>query len=435
MKTEQSVPAKISAVEMGLAILAVLSSVLLLIPNNLISRSKTIVATDFQAHLYSDSSLGGQSQVSWLDQTTQSWQCTLRDAHLTPFCSMQLDVLSAEGHGIDLSQYQTMTIWLNYQGDGEYLRVYLRNRNPQYFVMSDITSTKYNVVEVPVAQLANGLSVDMSNVDVADWWVSSRKIPLELSRPELNDVLFIEIQTGSQSREGNHQLQLDKIVWQGPLITQAALYKIIIVVWIICIFSVLVYRLVVLNMRLKNNQRYQQELISINDFLNLKNKKFEDLAKTDQLTGLLNRLGIRDALYQGVNNWKATRQPFSFVLIDIDHFKQINDTYGHGMGDKILQEMAQQLQKNIRHTDHLARWGGEEFLLVCPNTTLQEAERLAELLRERVEQLTFAGVGQITASFGVSCMADADLNKLFKHADDALYEAKKHGRNRVVSNI
>ena len=435
MKKEQSVPTKISAVEMGLAILAVLSLVLLLIPNNLITLNKTIVATDFSAHLYSDASQGGQSQVGWLDQTTQSWQCTLRDTHLTPFCSMQLDVLSVEGHGIDLSPYQTMTIWLNYQGDGDYLRVYLRNRNPQYFVMSDITSTKYNVVEVPVEQIANGLTIDMQNIDVADWWLSSRKIPLHLSRPEFNDVIFIEIQTGSQSRDGMHQLQLDKIVWQGPLITQAALYKIIIVVWIICIFSVLVYRLVMLNMRLKNNQRYQQELISINEFLNLKNKKFEDLAKTDQLTGLLNRLGIRDALYEGLNNWKSLRQPFSFILIDIDHFKQVNDTYGHDTGDKILQEMAQQLQKNIRQTDYLARWGGEEFLLVCPNTTLQEAERLAELLRERVEQLTFEGVGHITASFGVSCMSDADLNKLFKHADDALYEAKKHGRNRVVSSI
>ena len=435
MKTEQSVPTKISAVEMGLAILAVLSLVLLLIPNNLISLSKTIVATDFQAQLYSDSSLGGQSQVSWLDQDKRSWQCTLSDQHLNPFCSMQLDILDAQGHGIDLSQYDTMTIWLNYQGDGEFLRFYLRNRNPQYFVMSDITSTKYNVVEVPVAELANGLTVDMSNVDVADWWLSSRKIPLELSRPEFNDVIFIEVQTGSQSRDGNHQLQLDKIVWQGALIKQADLYKIIIVVWILCIFAVLVYRIVMLNMRLKNNQRYQQELISINDFLNLKNKKFEDLAKTDQLTGLLNRLGIRDVLYEGLNNWKNHRQPFSFILIDIDHFKQINDTYGHDVGDKILQEMAQQLQKNTRRTDSLARWGGEEFLLVCPNTNLEDAERMAELLREKVEKLELEGIRRITASFGVSCMADADLKKLFKNADDALYQAKEHGRNRVVSNI
>jgi diguanylate cyclase (GGDEF)-like protein len=435
MSEAQTSRTKINSVELILGILAVLSLILLLIPNDLIKFQKSIIASEYNAHLYSDGSLGGQSEIHWLDKQQQSWECQLSAQHLTPFCSMQLDIVDEKGQGLDLSQFEKMTVWASYTGDAEYLRLYLRNRNPQYFVVSDITSTKYNVIEVPVNQLAEGLVIDMKNINVADWWLSSRKIPMHLSQPEFNDVLFVELQTGSQSRDGRHQIQLQKIEFEGAWVSQAMLYKIIIVVWIACIFSLLIFRIVMLNMRLKNNQRYQQELISINDFLNLKNKKFEDLAKTDQLTGLHNRLGIREALHAGLKNWKNIRQPFSFVLIDIDHFKQLNDTFGHDVGDKVLVSTAQNLAKNIRRTDFLARWGGEEFILVCPNTTLEEAEIVAESLRDSIEKMELVDATAITASFGVSTMAEPDLNKLFKNADDALYQAKEQGRNQVVSAI
>ncbi|KXI28042.1 GGDEF domain-containing protein [Paraglaciecola hydrolytica] len=432
MSEEHNVRSKMTSVELVLGVLAVLSVILLLIPTDLIKFHKTLIASDYDAHLYKDN---GLSEIRWLDQEKQLWECVLNDQHITPFCSMQLDIIDEHGKGINLSDYDSMTIWLNYTGEAEHLRVYLRNRNPQYFVLGDITSTKYNVVEVPVSQLKDGLVIDMNNINVADWWLSSHKIPLQLSRPEFEDVVYLEIQTGSQSREGVHQIQLEKVEWQGAWLTQAALYKIIILVWIMFIFAILIYRIVALNIQLKNNQRYQKELISINDFLNLKNKKFEDLAKTDPLTGLHNRLGIRDALYEGLNNWKNQRQPFSFVLIDIDHFKRLNDTYGHDMGDKVLQLTALQLGKNIRRTDFLARWGGEEFILVCPNTTLDEAEVVAEFLRDKIEHMDIDSDHAITASFGVSSMSEPDLKKLFKSADDALYQAKEQGRNRVVTSI
>ncbi|MDN4501112.1 GGDEF domain-containing protein [Alteromonadaceae bacterium BrNp21-10] len=439
MSEVQQVRGKISTVEWILALLACLSVILLFIPSDLIKFEKTIVAKDYQSHLYSDLNQGGQSQVRWLDKEQQRWQCELSEAHVSPYCSVQLDVVNEDGHGIDLSGFDKMTIWASYQGEAEYLRVYIRNRNPKYFVLGDITSTKYNIVEIPVDQLSqNGLTIEMKNLSVADWWLTSHKIPLALSNTEFNDVLYIEIQTGSQTRQGLHQVQLQKIVWEGSWLTQAALYKIIIVTWVVCILSLLIYRIVTLNLQLKKNQRYQDELLSINELLSLKNKKIEDLANTDQLTGLLNRLGIREALYNGLKDWKTNRQPFTFVLMDIDHFKKLNDSFGHDAGDLVLQHTAQRLSDNIRRTDFLARWGGEEFILVCPNTNLDDAMIVAEQLREHLASMVITeipNIGSITASFGVSTMTTPDLKALFKDADDALYQAKEQGRNKVVSSL
>ncbi|MDC8829795.1 GGDEF domain-containing protein [Alteromonas gilva] len=435
MSEVKQAPGKISVVEWLLAVLACISVGLLLIPSDLISRNKMLYAKDYPAHLYTDASQGGQSEASWVDQSNLKWQCRLEDKTLSPYCSMQLDVAGFSGQGLDLSDFEKMTVWLNYSGNAEFVRIYLRNRNPNYYRPEDITSTKYNVVEVPVVELASGLTIEMDTIFVADWWLSSRKIPLKYAHPEFNDIIYIEIQTGSQVRDGTHQLQLDRIEWSGAWISQADLYKLIIVVWIVCIFAILLYRIVRLNIQLKHNQRYQSELQSINELLNFKNKKFEDLANTDQLTGLLNRLGIREALYQGQHKWKSERQPFSFILIDIDHFKKLNDTFGHDAGDSVLQAVAETLSGNIRRTDFLARWGGEEFLLVCPNTTLKEAEVVAEQLRQKVAAMEHPEVEPITASFGVSSMTEPDLKLLFKNADNALYQAKSAGRNKVVCNI
>lgn len=186
-------------------------------------------------------------------------------------------------------------------------------------------------------------------------------------------------------------------------------------------------------MELRAHKRYQSELVSINKLLNLQNKQFEDLAKTDQLTGLLNRIGIREPLYQGLKRWQESRVPFAFVLIDIDHFKKVNDEHGHDVGDEILKGVAKLLGENVRKTDHLARWGGEEFILVCPNTNLEQAHSVADNLRAKLAEAKVHPAIPITASFGVAAMTQADLDHLFKSADDALYEAKGLGRNCVVA--
>lgn len=163
-------------------------------------------------------------------------------------------------------------------------------------------------------------------------------------------------------------------------------------------------------------------------------KLIEEISQKDKLTQIFNRLKLDDELAMELEKSRRYNIPFSIILLDIDKFKSVNDTYGHQAGDSVLIQMSQILSKNIRKIDILGRWGGEEFMIICPNTTAENCKILAEHLREKIEKFTFDSVSKSTASFGVTqYKQNEDEKKLLKRCDDALYEAKNNGRNRVVT--
>jgi len=154
------------------------------------------------------------------------------------------------------------------------------------------------------------------------------------------------------------------------------------------------------------------------------------LAITDQLTGLRNRTSLMHKLNDFVSQANRSRTPLSFISLDLDLFKQINDTYGHAAGDEVLKSLAKTLLSRVRKTDLAFRMGGEEFLIVLFDTDLEGAFNLAEVLRATVE--AEASI-KTTASFGVSSYAYSEnVTIALKRADDNLYEAKRTGRNKVV---
>jgi diguanylate cyclase (GGDEF)-like protein len=121
-------------------------------------------------------------------------------------------------------------------------------------------------------------------------------------------------------------------------------------------------------------------------------------------------------------------------MFDIDHFKQVNDNYGHDIGDKVLIKITNEVSKTIRETDIFARWGGEEFMILTPDTNLESAIGLAERTRRNIEMEEINKVGQITCSFGVTCFKKGDtFNSFVKRADNALYQDKESGRNKVIN--
>lgn len=165
--------------------------------------------------------------------------------------------------------------------------------------------------------------------------------------------------------------------------------------------------------------------------MNNTKEHFVNLSETDVLTTIANRRKIDDILEIKVK--EAARGLFlSIILIDIDKFKKINDTYGHDIGDIILQEFASILQNSIRQTDSVGRWGGEEFLLILPTTHNEGALALANTIREKIESFHFTLDISVTASLGVASynLEDTERN-IIKRADDALYRAKHLGRNRI----
>ena len=163
-----------------------------------------------------------------------------------------------------------------------------------------------------------------------------------------------------------------------------------------------------------------------------KNAQLERLSVSDTLTGLSNRLRLDQVLGQEAARQARNGAPVSVILLDLDHFKTVNDQFGHPVGDRVLVTIGAVLKTGSRQTDEVGRWGGEEFLVVCRDTDLAGACALARKLRERIAAQDFEGVGHRTASFGVAELADReDVAGLVARADVALYRAKRGGRDRV----
>ena len=161
--------------------------------------------------------------------------------------------------------------------------------------------------------------------------------------------------------------------------------------------------------------------------------KLEVLASTDHLTKIANRRSLREMLKDEFNRTSRNKNPFSIIMFDIDYFKKVNDTYGHEMGDRVLIAVANTVGKTIRDIDKLGRYGGEEFLIILPETELQKAIEIAERARHAIENLKINNI-KVTASFGVTSSAGMSLvTAMLETADNALYEAKDAGRNNVKS--
>lgn len=161
-------------------------------------------------------------------------------------------------------------------------------------------------------------------------------------------------------------------------------------------------------------------------------KEIERIAVTDLLTGLFNRHRFNQDLTDALAFYSRYHMPITIAIFDIDHFKNVNDTYGHNTGDDVLVAFSKILQKHMRQTDKLARWGGEEFVLLLINTELQDGVSVAKNLLERIQQHSFGTVGSVTCSIGLSTLKAGDTPKTFlNRADAALYRAKHEGRNQV----
>ncbi len=169
------------------------------------------------------------------------------------------------------------------------------------------------------------------------------------------------------------------------------------------------------------------------DALHARIVELESIAATDHLTGAWNRAHLDRVIETELERSRASRQPLTLILFDIDHFKRINDTFGHATGDSVLVELVQLVRSRTRASDLLFRWGGEEFVVLVAGAGYRRAEAIAEGLRKAVAENDFEGAGKVTVSLGVAeHMGAEDAQAWFRRLDAALYEAKEGGRNRVV---
>lgn len=397
---------------------------------------KTLVidhTSPFPAVAVDDRANGGlsTSSISVVDGKLILDCSIVKSDYQWPYCEISFNLADENGEGLDLSSYESIKLWLKYAEPTDTgIRVQLRNYDEMYSAGGDDTSFKYNLIEFYESNTPYPIAFPLTSMHVPTWWLVSHELPLDRIGTEFHDLRSFEIATGSNVKPGNYKIIVDRVEITGKYVSDRNLYLLLLTIWGGAAFVYLVFKAGYIKSALKVSEQRQQELEDLNRLLNVKSQKLEEKLARDPLTGVLNRDGIAQLFSESDYTTKVPK--LSIMFIDIDHFKRINDTHGHNFGDAVLVKFAQVLSENTRDNDILARWGGEEFVLACPNTELSFASQLAEKLRRCIENYNWPHDLPLTASFGVAQMQKESPTEFIERADKALYTAKAQGRNRVV---
>ncbi|RZJ09924.1 MAG: GGDEF domain-containing protein [Rubrivivax sp.] len=423
--------------EYSLLVMVLLSVAAVHFSDDLLQRVRVIKPGEpFLTEITSDhTNNGGNTEVKRGPADGYELLCTLHERYRYPYCGITLRFDPQRVKGVDLSEVRRLRLYLDYQGPGSTIKVQLRNASPAYGIpQNEQESAKYNHVEINADSVKSGMvEVDLKNFVVANWWMQQFHVAPHLGRPEFDNIVALEITTGTEAPLGNYRFVLNKIEYDVQYVSTERWYLGIMSIWLGLALLYLFLRLVRLQTVVRLQRLQSQELQEINQVLDARSKQLVHMATTDALTGAFNRKGLEDVLQQALADWRKFQHPLGLVLIDVDHFKSVNDTYGHQAGDRVLAGLAELVRQNVRAQDLLGRWGGEEFLLVCRDSGLPQAFAIAEKLRALIAGHEFGGL-RVTASFGVAALdSDRPLDQLFAAADAALYRAKAEGRNRVVA--
>ena len=359
--------------------------------------------------------------------------CDLRAGYEWAFCELRLEFAKAP-HGIDLSRYESMRLWVTATGPEaqQRVRIYVRNFNPKYSKVGVAESEKVDQLIYEPSVYPAGYEVPLSRFSVSQWWIDEHPMTLDLEAPDFRNATTLSFSTGPRVEPGLHTIRIERIELSGKFIPTSTFRLGIIAVWMLSVFGYLVIDSLLKRKQLRLSAASQTSLQRLNESLRLETRSLAEIARTDPLTGALNRKGLADELMRIVRLGEGQTFPMSLVFIDIDHFKHINDTLGHDAGDQVIRGLVQLVRSAVQRDDLFARWGGEEFLLVFRDTPGAKGRDIAERLRERIATASWGGGVRVTCSFGVAeWHRGEDLNDGIKRADEAMYRAKQNGRDRV----
>lgn len=384
--------------------------------------------------LIDDTGQNGATESSLkIDRSGALLECNIVNKAQWPFCEIAISLTDSVDKGIDLSDYDSVGIDIDYDSplDGERVRIYLRNFDPAYAKLSDPISLKFNAIEYAPGEDKGLIKFPLRSFQVLSWWIADYEVPVDKSSRQFDNISIIEIATGSYVKEAIYSIKLNKLIFYGERINEQTLVKVLLSLWVItAIFFIIIDR-IYLRKQIKETEERTQRLRDANRVLYEKSLVFEELAFTDPLTRTRNRHEINEWLAEVTTHSIDNKISFSMMFIDIDHFKQVNDKYGHRLGDEVLRRFASLINKRVRKSDVFARWGGEEFVIFCPATPLGATAELAESIRECIENAVWDNGMKVTCSLGVAELENEDYSHFIERADEALMKAKERGRNRV----
>jgi diguanylate cyclase (GGDEF)-like protein len=359
--------------------------------------------------------------------------CDLRAGYEWAFCELRLE-FAKEPRGLDLSRYDSMRLWISATGPEaqQRVRIYVRNFDPAYAKVGRPESQKVDQLIYEPSAYPQGYEVPLSRFSVAQWWIDEHPMTLDLEAPDFRNATQLAFSTGPRVEPGRHTIRIRRIELTGKLIPAATFRLGIIAAWMLSVFGYLVADGLLKRNELRLSAASQHSLQRLNESLRLETRNLAELARTDALSGALNRKGLADELTRIVRLGDAQSFPMTLVFIDIDHFKRVNDAHGHDTGDQVIRGLSELVRSAVQRDDLFARWGGEEFLLVFRDTPGLKGRDIAERLRERIAVASWPDGLRVTCSFGVAeWHRGEDFNEGVKRADDAMYRAKKQGRDRV----
>ncbi|MFW1472254.1 diguanylate cyclase [Vibrio parahaemolyticus] len=407
------------------------------------TRKLVITPEQFNIYATKDASEGGLSTADiTYDAQSLVLNCELKkSSYAWPYCgiSVYTDVAKPT-HGIDLSNYHTIRLKLHYEeaGDGQNpshdLRLYLRNYNPDYSKPDDEYTIKYNGMQFSPSNFSETIEIPIKNLQVMTWWLADNKVDIEHSAPEFSNITRIDIATGSGAALGQHKIVIDKIEFEGAYLAQETLLFALLFSWIALGLAFSLHELRKNRAAYEKAKRRHRHLEKVNGTLRAQNYEFAELAHRDALTGAMNRHAVQTWLEQQARQVRWGHSTLSILYMDLDNFKKINDKFGHQMGDDILREFVMVVASSIAPDDRLVRWGGEEFVVFCPDTNIEQAVKKAEIIRKNVANHLWVHGEALTCSIGVAQMQNERVTETMARADEVLYLAKRNGRNRVEVN-
>lgn len=392
---------------------------------------------EWEIYPYSDSEEGGPSQSEYSKLgDSYLWTCHVAEAGTFNYCGLSVWLPEEVTDGVDFTPYHSLRLKLERIDHKHDLRLILRHQDMRIYDPEDANAAQLNTFSVRHRDMDledNEIFVGFNEFSVAEWWKTNRDLPRDLMQPAFGNILVVGLDFGAFLEPGTYQVRVDGIEAVGDWVSEKTWYQAILLGWLLGLSVWVTQRVFTLRRLALRNRRRLDRLANQNQELKEESTKYREMSTKDSLTGALNRFGFERAMARVMHH--PNNQPISLILLDIDHFKAFNDTYGHEAGDKVLQELVGVLDRQTRTEDILCRWGGEEFLLLCPKTNVGSALQLAEKIREVIAtvELKLNVEVKLTASFGVAEIRFGEsYSSAFARADKALYSAKAQGRDRVI---
>ncbi len=378
----------------------------------------------------SDRINGGMSEVALTQSNEQTTlTCNLVHTGYThPFCGITFPVKPAF-RNINASQFSSIEIVAEVQAtEQDTVLIYLLNQENN---VQPKMGERANMRPVNIQPGVQSYLIPINSFFVPSWWVLLYPEDELEGGTSISNVSAVRITSGDNTASREMTITVHEIKLHGKYITRETLYLTIIIVWVALTLFFSISNIMDTRRQIRKEKRRSSELLYNNEMLAQEKDRLHILSKTDPLTGALNRAGLEEAMlrFQNELHYRGKTR-CALILLDIDHFKQINDKYGHDVGDRVLKEIVQLLHNVVRKTDLIIRLGGEEFLLLCQYTSYREGIYLAEKCRQEILSKKLASI-PVTCSFGVADCEPSAISQTLPQADKALYSAKRNGRNKV----